>query len=524
MKSALIIGLAILVCLSNSGTNAQAVYTTMNPELWREDLDQLSRTVKEVHFKPFHFITESEFDASVYELEQNIESLNDAEIIVEMAKIVAAFRDGHSRLHIPRLYPEFALEAELGHSGTEPPKIENLKFHQSPLRYQLFDNGVFVIAATETYRELIGHRVVAFDSTEINEVLEIVKSVSFFENDSRAKLMAPDRIALPQVLAALGVIQDSSVITLASEDENGSIHETELMSLTSADEVFIDNDPSITPPWTRNRNQYRWYEVLEEQDAIYVQVNQFEESPAYPYSDFVAESLSAARSAGVSRYVIDLRHNSGGIGAWVSPFVSGIAPSEFNDYGRLYVLMGRTTFSAAQTFLHRFEEFTQAYFVGEPSGAKPSHFGDSQRIVLDNSGLSLRMSTTYWQSWLGNDFRDTINPHVPVAYNSEHYFAGEDPALNAALEHEPRDSLADEIETQFRLGNNQNALLLYQRYIIDGGFENHRQIIPELLVMAEQLIQDDMVRQGYFIYFLINQSYPGDEDLEADLERIEAML
>lgn len=523
MKFPLIYSLIMITSLFNSVLSAQTATHTMTLDLWREDLNQLSTTVKEIHFKPFHNITEQEFDESVARLEQNIAALNDAEIIVEMAKIIATLNDGHSRLHIPRLYPEFALEAELGHSGTTPPNFEELKFHQSPLQFQLFDDGVFVIAATSTYQNLIGHRVVALDSTPIDEALDLVKSVCFFENESRAKLMAPDRLALPQVTTALGITDAIGNIEITTEDSLGSLHETRLLSLSHSGESFVDKK-TVTPLWMANRNEYRWYEVLEDQDAIYVQVNEFEEAPVYPYSDFVAETLAAARAAGVSRYIVDLRHNSGGIGAWVTPFVTGIAPSEFNDYGRLYVLMGRTTFSAAQTFLHRFEELTQAYFVGEPSGAKPSHFGDSQRVVLENSGLTLRMSTIYWQSWLGNDFRDTINPHLSVAYNAEHYFSGEDPVLEAALTYVPNSSLADEIEKQFVEGKNQNALLLYQRYIIDGSIEDHRQIIPELLVMAERLIQNEMVRQGYFIYFLINQSYPGDADLEADLERVEAML
>ena len=69
-------------------------------------------------------------------------------------------------------------------------------------------------------------------------------------------------------------------------------------------------------------------------------------NPVTPYGDFVAETIAAAQEAGVSRFVIDLRHNSGGIGTWVTPFVTGLGKSEFNEYGRLFVLVGRNTFSA----------------------------------------------------------------------------------------------------------------------------------------------------------------------------------
>lgn len=511
---------ALIFGLANVSGNAQS----LSPEQWQQDLDQLTTAVREIHFKPFHTLPEDEFQSAIDSLHERIPELTDQAIILEMAAIIARFRDGHSRVHIPRLYPELALEAELGHSGTPPPKVDALKFMQSPLQFQLFDDGVYVIAAIEQYQQLIGHKVLEFDNSTIEQALDAVIRVSFFENDSRAKLMAPDRLALPQVLHFLDIIDDADRFSITTEDSNGATRVSELTSLTTPGEAFVHRLPEPQPLWTRRRDQYKWYEVLPEQDAIYVQVNEFEENPPVPYADFVAETIASAREGNVSRYVVDLRHNSGGIGAWVTPFVTGLANSKFNQYGRLYILMGRTTFSAAQTFLHRFEEFTYALFVGEPSGAKPSHFGDSQRIVLDNSGLTLRLSTIYWHSWLANDFREAINPHISSAYNSDHYFAGEDPALESALTYIGSASLAAQMDEQFRQEKNQNALLLYNRYMTDGRFQNHRQVVPELLAMADELIDDGYARPGYFVYVMVNQSYPGDPAIEEELERLEANL
>jgi hypothetical protein len=262
--------------------------------------------------------------------------------------------------------------------------------------------------------------------------------------------------------------------------------------------------------------------MLGEPKAMYVQVNEFEENPVSPYGDFVARTLEAARAAGAERFIVDLRNNFGGFGAWVTPFVTGLGRSEYNEYGRLHILVGRTTFSAAQRFMHQFEELTYATFVGEPGGAKPSHFGDSKRVVLKHSGLTLRVSTIYWHSWLANDFRDAIKPHIPAPLSSADYFSGTDPALAAALEYRSPKTLAAQIDEQFRLGNNQNALLLYTRFMSDASIANHRRVIPQLRRMADRLMEDGLVKQGYFVYFLANGSYPGDAETEAGLAR--AML
>ncbi|MDJ0653355.1 MAG: hypothetical protein QNJ40_04305 [Xanthomonadales bacterium] len=507
-----------------TATPVNADVRALTDEQWRADIEQMSEAIKNIHFKPFHNLTEAEFDAGIGKLLEDLSDKSDREIVVAMAEVVAQLRDGHTRVHIPRQYPEFALEAELGHSGTPPPKVESLKFAQLPVRFELFVDGLFVIAARPEFSELIGHRVEMIDETPVKDAIAAVRSVSFVENDSRAKLMAPDRLGLPDVLAYLNIINSPESLSLTTRGADGEPVSTELRALSKPGHRFVDGLPDTLPSWQKHRDKYRWYEVRPDDDAIYVQVNQFEEQPVRPYGEFVAETVAAAREAGVSRYIIDLRHNSGGIGAWVTPFVVGLSRSEFNEYGRLFVLMGRTTFSAAQHFLHRFEEMTYAAFVGEPSGAKPSHYGDGKRVVLTNSGITIRVSTIYWHSWLANDFRDATNPHVPAALEAEDYFKGKDPVLSAAIRYKAPPTLAGQIDQQFRLGANQNALLLFTRFMSDGTRTDHERVVGELRMMADRLAKDGFVRPGYFVYFLLNQTFPGDQETQAGLERLRALM
>ncbi|MBT8080443.1 MAG: S41 family peptidase, partial [Gammaproteobacteria bacterium] len=392
------------------------------------------------------------------------------------------------------------------------------------VRFGLFDDGLFITAARPEYQALIGNKVLELDDTTVDAALETTKLVSFFENDSRARLMAPDRLALPDVNRVLGITESSDVMFATTADSDGQLSVTELATLNEPGLAFVDGAAEKKPLWLSRTDEYRWYTVLDDTDAIYVQVNQFEENPAKPYGDFVAESMAAARAAGVSRFVIDLRHNSGGIGAWVTPFVIGLGRSEFNKYGQLFILVGRTTFSAAQTFMHKFEELTYAMFVGEPSGAKPSHFSDPRRIVLDNSGLTLRISTIYWHSWLANDFRDAIEPHISAPISAADYFNGTDPALQAALSYRAPRTLALQIDEQFRQGKNQNAILLFQRFMNDTTVQDHSQAIPDLLDTADRLVDDGFVRPGYFIYLLARMSYPEIAAISPGLARIEALM
>jgi len=144
--------------------------------------------------------------------------------------------------------------------------------------------------------------------------------------------------------------------------------------------------------------------------------------------------------------------------------------------------------------------------------------------VLQHSGITIRVSTIYWHSWLANDFRDAIRPHVPVAVIADDYFEGRDPVLTAAIEYEAPETLAMQIDEQFRLGANQNALLLFTRFMSDGGRTDHESVVPGLRAMADLLVEDGYVRPGFFVYLLTNRTFPGDPATEAGLERLQAFV
>ena len=80
------------------------------------------------------------------------------------------------------------------------------------------------------------------------------------------------------------------------------------------------------------------------------------------------------------------------------------------------------------------EKFTPAVFVGETSGASPNGYGDSRRVRLPNTGLTVRVSTLYWQYWDPRDDRQWIEPGIRAPLTSEDYRAGRDPALEVASE------------------------------------------------------------------------------------------
>ena len=100
---------------------------------------------------------------------------------------------------------------------------------------------------------------------------------------------------------------------------------------------------------------------------------------------------------------------------------------------RLVVITGRNTFSAASLFAAHLERDTDAVFVGEPMGGSPNLYGNPRDFTLPYSGIVVGVATQWFVGSTPGDPRLTIEPDVPVALTSADYFAGRDPALDAAM-------------------------------------------------------------------------------------------
>ena len=131
--------------------------------------------------------------------------------------------------------------------------------------------------------------------------------------------------------------------------------------------------------------------------------------------------------------VIDIRCNNGGDNTLLRPFVVSLIRSRFNQSGHLYVVIGRLTFSAAVNFATQIERYTEVRFVGEPTEAPPNHYGETQRLVLPHSGITVLYSLLFWQDAGPRDTRPWIAPAIVVSPTFADYRAGRDPVLDATL-------------------------------------------------------------------------------------------
>jgi hypothetical protein len=156
-----------------------------------------------------------------------------------------------------------------------------------------------------------------------------------------------------------------------------------------------------------------------------------------PWTPLLAALRRRAARADVERVVLDLRHNGGGNNTTYGALLQALRRQPFNRARRLYVLLGRMTFSAAANFATDVDRQTNAIFVGEPMGGGLNFYSPEGRFVTLSRlpiAMAVPISITYWELAPG-DPRLTIRPEISAPLSSSDYFSGRDPALRAAVAH-----------------------------------------------------------------------------------------
>jgi len=502
---------------------ATAVASAAEPattEAWRADLAAVTDMIVENHPEPFRKISREEFEAAVATLNERIPELEETAIIVELARIVALIGDGHTRLALPRQHPGLALS--LAHSP-DPEVRESLRFASLPLHFTLFDDGLFITATTAGYEALIGARVDTVGRMPADEAVSAVAAISYAENAQGHKVMSADRLTLPEVLYHLGISEHPDRLMLGVTLTNGRTATRDIPSLHDAASDVLQARPGTEDVlWRARRNERAFSAAIADGAALYLQLNEITAPDGQQFADVIARAIDAAQRQEAGRLVLDLRHNHGGNGSWNAAIIDGLARSRWNEYGSLYVLIGRRTFSAAQSLLGELERYTDVIFVGEDSGSSPTHFGDPVKEQLPNSGLTLRVSTIRWHSWLAGEFRESTSPHLSVAYRSADYLHGRDPVLQAALDHNAPAGIAAQTEELLRRGSIQNAAIRFLRHHTDTSVYPHDSV-DEVVAAGHRLLDEGRIQAGFYMMVLAADFHPASAAAANGLSRAREM-
>jgi hypothetical protein len=502
----------VQVCLASALAlgGAAAQEAASGPAAWRTDLELLAEELPRRHPLPFANIARADWDAAVADLDARLPSLDRNEWVVELQRLVALLGDAHTALD-PRVLPP---------PPFPPFPIDPAGRGYYPLDFFLFDDGLFIRRASPEYASLAGARVVRIGDATTDEALAAVGTTISHENEWWIKASAPWRLTIPETLDGLGLLGDGFRLELVIERDG----ETETVTVTPVERRtaqghgggridrtgWSDMLESSEPPlWLRHPDRLLWYEYLPDTQMLYVRYRAIASPPHGPSNrEFWDEVFSVADGREVGRFVIDLRHNGGGNGFFNRNVVQQLVRRpEIDRPDVLYVIIDRGTFSAAQQLTNDLEWWTQATFVGEPTGQKPSQFGDHRPLVLPNSGITVNISTVFHQAPNPLDQRDFVPPDIYTPLTSSDYRSGNDPALAAILSPAPATAALASIQSAIENGDIDRAERILEAARND--VANHFQSFEaDLNSLGYRLLGEHRAEVAIAVFELNTRAYP----------------
>lgn len=388
----------------------------------RFDIDYLVEEARRMHASLERQAFSSRFDQEAKELWQAIPELSDAEVLVDMMRLLTILADGHSGIY-----------------GPDPDSPLEIGRKILPLKFYWFAEGVYIVDGIGPAAELAGSRVVKFGDLSAEETLKRLSSIRGVDNPMTWKWMGPQfYLGQLQMLQAVGATVSTDRIRLTLQDRDGRITEHDFDGGDQGVQRKLRPSPAAmgdVPMYLMNVDIEHWMQSFPQQRAVYFQFNQVRDSKDQSIADFAAQLGERLKEEDATALIVDVRHNNGGNNSLVRPLIRTIVGFEqASPDNRIYVITGRNTFSAAQNFVNRVEQWTEAIFVGEPSSSSPNFVGEETNVLLPYSRIRGSISTRFWQDSNPGDDRVWITPTVPVEPTAADYFAGNDAAMEAVFE------------------------------------------------------------------------------------------
>ena len=385
---------------------------------WRGDLQVLARELPAHQPAPFLRITQTQWDSAVHALNSRLPSLTRNQAFVGFFQLVALVGDAHTTIEPDPSYG----------------------FHQYPFELYDFDDGLFIRRADSAHARLVGARIVRFGALTSAEALARAGTIVSHENDWWVRAWAPFWLGIPEIANGLGLAPDDGRLRIVF-DLNGRRDST-VVSPAGVFAHTLGGPPNwVTmrrapePYWEQRPESLIWWTVDTVDHLLYVGMRGILPAPRSATNRVQWDSVFALYdSLAPARLVIDLRENTGGNGTLNRyPVQQILRRPALNRPDRLFVVIGRRTFSAGQQFTNLLEAWTNATLVGEPTGQRTSQYGDHRPLVLPSSHVIVQISSVFHQAPNEFDTRTFVPPAIYAPLASSDYARGADPAFQAIL-------------------------------------------------------------------------------------------
>lgn len=376
----------------------------LTPAQWREDIAAFAVKLPKRHANAFFHLPKARFEAEISRLEKQAGRLNGDEVFVGLERIANSIGDGHTGVNLP------------------PDR------RPMPIQFARFGKDLRVVAVGPGLERALGARLVRIDRTPAAEAW--ARALTLTPQDELPQLQqgrAVSYLRTGLILHGLGITRARDRADFALEGDDGKVFTVNLTGLAPGASVKLTKAaaPGLAQ---QNPGAPFWCRDLAEQHAVYCAFHAYQN-----LGKGQQEMFALIEKVHPGKLIIDMRENGGGDNTVGYRFLIRplAARADLNRKGRLYVLVGALTFSAAMNNAAQFQDETQAILVGQQIGEKPNSYQEPRQFRLPNSHLIVRASSLYYE------FRkhgpNAVTPDKTIIPTWDDVKAGRDPVLDWVL-------------------------------------------------------------------------------------------
>jgi len=413
-------------------------------EAQRQDIEQFSRLL--AMDKAFSPAAREEANRQIAALRAARVSLDGGHFRVALMRTVALADNGHTSLD--------------GKKDALPNCV--------PIRSTWFADGLYVLRAKAVYADLLGARVESIDGKPAADVLAALMRLHGGATGWR-RVHAVLYVQSPEILygAGLGFRPDETTWTLHLT--NG----TEATRTLSGEDC--DREPNglmtrwLSPQKTQGEPE-TWRGLMSTDSSLPVSLREFntpfrrtwtaagcslsiqlkaiQDVGEFRIGDFLKATSDEMARHRPCNVILDLRFNSGGDYTKAAGFASHL-PSFVPPSGRIYILTGPQTFSAAITTAAFVKQAAgaRAIILGEQVGDRLAFYGEGNSGCLPHASLCVHYATgmhdythqcrewgkCFWLNWLFPVQVKSLQPDETIKMTFEDYVAHRDPVFERAV-------------------------------------------------------------------------------------------
>ena len=403
---------------------------------WSRDLDAI-RTRVLTFDRSYDKAERRTAEKAIAHLRSELPRLSDDAVRLRIARIAALADNAHTRLYFLR---------------------NRTEVRRMPIRTWWFGSELRVVRAAPHHAQYLGCRIDGIGSLSAMAAKARVDGL-FAGSPTWRTYMSTYSLTSPEVLHGAGIIPNADEVRYRFSDCGSASGSRKIAPLALAKsakplESWWDLAPSYagaadgwkqvlatnkvaTPLYLRHPDRNYWMESAPN-GFVYIQYNRAADAADESLADFSARTAKAITASRPNAIVLDLRFNTGGNGSITPKLVDAVkqAPAGVP----VYVVTGRSTFSAGIVAAALLREARKVKIVGEPVGDDLEFWAEGGNIVLPYSSLyvhfangahSLSPKPCPTKDYCDDLSVATLAPDIAAVPNWASYISGRDPALDA---------------------------------------------------------------------------------------------